>query len=243
MHNSTIFVTGGASGLGKALCLNLAGLGHGVVVADIDAAGASAVAAAINAQGGRAAAVSGDLTRREGAFALFEAGVSALGPIHGLANVAGVYPRRPLLEILDEDWDLSVAVNLRGLYHMSVAAIEHMRTVGGGRIVNVSSIDAFKAHPKNAHYAAVKAAVVSLTKSMAVEFAIEGILINGVAPAAIATDKAKAAGFLPELAAASAIGRAAEPDDIADVIAFLLSEKNRYMVGETVAISGGYFIP
>ncbi|ODN66255.1 3-oxoacyl-[acyl-carrier-protein] reductase FabG [Methylobrevis pamukkalensis] len=88
----------------------------------------------------------------------------------------------------------------------------------------------------------MKAAVVSLTKSMALAVAPDNILINGVAPAGIATEKAKALGFLPELAAQTALGRAAEPEDVADVVVFLLSEKNRYMVGETVAISGGYFI-
>ena len=126
---------------------------------------------------------------------------------------------------------------------MSVAAIRHMQQHRNGRIVNVASIDAFKAHPKNAHYAAMKAAVVSLTKSLGEAVAPDGILVNGVAPGAIATDKAKAAGFLTEIIADTPIGFAAEPADIADVIQFLVSEQNRFMVGETVVVSGGYFIP
>jgi 3-oxoacyl-[acyl-carrier protein] reductase len=109
-----------------------------------------------------------------------------------------------------------------------------------GRIVNISSVDGLKAHPKNAHYAATKAAVISLTRSFALEFAPEQILVNSVAPAGIATDKARAAGFIPELAAQTPLGRAAEPNDIAEWIVFMLSDANRYMTGENVIISGGY---
>ncbi|HSI40899.1 MAG TPA: SDR family NAD(P)-dependent oxidoreductase [Xanthobacteraceae bacterium] len=242
MKDHTIIVTGGGSGLGRAISLALADAGAQVAVIEIDQAGADAVVAEIAAKGGKAFAVIGDITTRDSAKALVDAAASTAGRIHGLCNCAGVYPRRPILEITDADWDFSFSVNVRGLYNVSVAAIAHMQSAGGGRIVNIASIDALKAHPKNAHYAAMKAAVVSLTKSMALAVAPDNILINGVAPAGIATEKAKAAGFLPELAAQTALGRAAEPDDVADVVVFLLSEKNRYMVGETVAISGGYFI-
>jgi 3-oxoacyl-[acyl-carrier protein] reductase len=241
--NHNIVVTGGASGLGREVGLSLAGAGAAIAIVDLNEAGAAAVAQEIAAAGGRAVAVCGDLTRKDSAHDLFGRAAAALGRINGLVNCAGVYPRRPILEISDEDWDFSFSVNVRGLYHMSVAAAEHMRKMGGGRIVNVASIDAFKAHPKNAHYAAMKAAVVSLTKSLGEAVAPDGVLVNGVAPGAIATEKAKAAGFLKEVIAETPIGFAAEPRDIADVIQFLVSEQNRFMVGETVVVSGGYFIP
>ncbi len=243
MKGKTVIVTGGASGLGKAVCQGVAAEGATAVVLDLNAETAGAVVDEIAAAGGSAFAVIGDITTRESAAALFAEAAAKAGRIDGLVNCAGVYPRKPILEITDADWDFSFSVNVKGLYHVSVAAIEHMKAAGGGRIVNVASIDAFKAHPKNMHYAAMKAAVVSLTKSLGIAFCADGILINGVGPAAIATEKAKAAGFLPELIAQAPIGRVAEPADIADVILFLLSEKNRYMVGETVAVSGGYFIP
>jgi 3-oxoacyl-[acyl-carrier protein] reductase len=243
MQGRNVVVTGGANGLGKALAERLVQRGAGVAIIDADAAGGQRVAATLRASGGTVAAIAGDISRRGPAHELFGQAVEALGQVHGLANVAGVYPRRPLLEITDEDWDFSFGVNVRGLYHMSTAAVEHMRPHGWGRIVNVSSIDAFVGHPKNAHYAAMKAGVVSLTKTFGKAFAGDGILVNGVAPGAIATEKAKASGFLGESARNTPIGHAAEPEDIADLIIFLLSDQNRYMVGQTVIANGGYLIP
>ncbi len=240
MRGQGIVVTGGASGLGLAIARRFAAAGAVPAIIDRDGAAAEAAAATL---GAGAVAVCGDITTAATAHAAFATAAAALGRVHVLVNNAGVYPRRPILEITDADWEASVGVNLRGLYHMSVAAVLHMRALGGGRIVNIASIDAFKAHPQNAHYAATKAAVVSLTRSFGLEFAPEGILVNAVAPAAIATDKARAAGFLPELAASTPIGRAAAPEDVAEAVLFLGSEANRYMVGETMVLSGGYFIP
>jgi NAD(P)-dependent dehydrogenase (short-subunit alcohol dehydrogenase family) len=243
MNGKNIVITGAAGGLGKATAMTLAKAGAGVAVLDVNEDGAQAVVDDIKKGGGNAVAIVGDITSRNEAHALFAKAVDAFGQIDGLVNNAGIYPRRPIFEITDDDWNISLAVNVRGLYHMMVAAVAHMRTRNQGRIVNIASIDAFKPHPKNAHYAAGKAAVVSLTKSFGLEVAPLGILVNGVAPGPIATEAAKRAGFLPSLAAETPIGRAAEPEDIAEVILFLVSSRNRYMVGETVVVSGGYYIP
>jgi NAD(P)-dependent dehydrogenase (short-subunit alcohol dehydrogenase family) len=143
VRNHNIVVTGGASGLGREVAIILSAAGASIAIVDINEAGAADVAREIAAAGGRAEIACGDLTRKESAHGLFRRAASSLGRINGLVNCAGVYPRRPILEISDEDWDFSFSVNLRGLYHMSVAAIEHMRQQGGGRIVNVASIDAF----------------------------------------------------------------------------------------------------
>jgi len=169
----------------------------------------------------------------------------ALGRVDTLVNSAAIYPRRPTLGVTDEDWDLSTAINIKGTYHMMVAAIAHMRMQEPvdqirGRIVNITSVDAFKAHPRNIHYAATKAAVVSLTRSVADHVAPEGILVNSVAPAGMATDKARQAGFLPELAKASPLGRGAQPREIAEWVLVAGGPKNTYMTGENIIVSGGY---
>ena len=127
---------------------------------------------------------------------------------------------------------------------MTVAAVLHMKGQGGGRIVNISSIAGLKPHPGNLHYACMKAAVISLTKSFGLEFAGDNILVNGVAPGWIATEKAKAAGTisrpeaLPRCRSAGPPSRRRSPS----LILFLLSDHNRYLVGETVVASGGTYI-
>lgn len=240
-----ILVTGGSSGLGLACCEQLAKQGARLAIVDINKELTDKAVAKLKQTNAEVHAIIGDIVEKKSAYELFGAAAAKLGRVHGVINAAGVYPRRPILEITDADWDFDWGVNVKGTYNVMAAAVEHMRTqpLDGkvrGRIVNVSSVDAFKAHPKNAHYAATKAAVVSLTRSFALEFAPDQILINSIAPAGIATEKAKAAGWLPELASHTPLNRNAEPDDIAEWITFMLSDANRFMVGENVIVSGGY---
>jgi NAD(P)-dependent dehydrogenase (short-subunit alcohol dehydrogenase family) len=240
-----IVITGGASGLGLATVRLLARQGARLAIVDLNKDTLEACVRELRDAGGEVHGIAGDIVPKKGAYALFAQAAEKLGRVAGLINSAGVYPRRPILEIDDADWDFDWKVNVRGTYNMMAAAVEHMRAqpVDGavrGRIVNISSVDAFKAHPKNAHYAATKAAVVSLTRSFALEFAPDQILVNSIAPAGIATEKAKSAGFLAELASHTPLGRNAQPDDIAEWIVFMLSDANRYMTGENVIVSGGY---
>lgn len=243
MQGKSVIVTGAAGGLGKATSVTLAKAGATIGVLDVNPEGADRVVKEIESFGGKAYAVIGDIANRADAFDLFDRAAQKLGRVDGLINNAGIYPRRPIMEITDAEWNASLGVNVRGLYNMTVAAIAHMAPLGGGRIVNIASIDAFKAHPKNSHYAATKAAVVSLTKTFGLEVAPQQILVNAVAPGPIATETAKKMGFLPQIEAETPIGHAAEPEDIAELIMFLVSDRNRYMVGETVVIAGGYYIP
>lgn len=245
VKNKGVVVTGGASGLGLATVELLAAAGARVVIIDLNRQSLDARIGPLRAKGYDVHGIAGDIVPKTEAGALFAEAASRIGRVDGLVNCAGVYPRRPILEITDEDWDFDWKVNVRGTYNMMAAAVPHMRSqpLAGkvrGRIVNISSVDAFKAHPQNAHYAATKAAVVSLTRSFALEFAADQLLINAIAPAGIATEKAKGAGFLGELASHTPLGRNAEPDDIAGWIAIMLGEQNTYMTGETVIVSGGY---
>ncbi len=242
MDGKNVVIVGGAGGLGAATAKMMAERGaSGIAIIDNGTDDTDRVVAELNGLGSQAAGLVGDATMSAPAHQLFNDAVSHFGHIHSMVNCAGLYPRKPILEITDDEWTASFDVNVRCTHNMMAAAVEHMRAEGdGGRIVNISSVDAFKPHPKNAHYAAMKAAVTSLTKSFALEFAPDQILINSVAPAGIATEKAKAAGFVPELAAQTPLGRAAEPNDIAEMIVFLASSRNTYTTGENVIVGGGY---
>lgn len=244
MEGKTAVIVGGAGGLGAATAKMMAERGAtGIAVIDVDQELTDRIVSELNRLGCQAIGLVGDATRSEPAHGLFNDAVSHLGPVHSMVNCAGWFPRKPILEITDDEWSTSFDINVRCTHNMMAAAVSHMRARGeGGRIVNISSVDAFKAHPKNAHYAAMKTAVTSLTKSFALEFAPDQILINSVAPGGIATEKGKAAGWVPEHAAATPLGRCAEPEDIAEMIVFLASNRNRYATGENVIVSGGYVI-
>ena len=246
MKDLNLVVVGGAAGLGALLVdMAVAEGAAGIGIIDIDGAAAEAALAGAEAKGLRCLAVACDIRTAAASHAAFRQVAEALGRVDTLINSAAIYPRRPTLGVTDEEWDLSNAINIKGTYHMMVAAIEQMKTQEPvahvrGRIVNITSVDAFKAHPKNIHYAATKAAVVSLTKSVADYVAPDGILVNSVAPAGMATEKARASGFLDELAKASPLGRGALPTEIAEWVLMAGGPKNTYMTGENVIVSGGY---
>jgi NAD(P)-dependent dehydrogenase (short-subunit alcohol dehydrogenase family) len=246
MKDLSIVIVGGAAGLGALLARMAVARGAaGVGIIDLDPIGAEAALAPARAAGLPVATAVCDIRTGPAAQAAFASVAAQLTRVDTLVNAAAIYPRRPILEISDDDWDASTAINVKGTYHMMVAAIRHMQAQPPkdrvrGRIVNVASVDAFKAHPQNAHYAATKAAVVSLTKSMAHHVAPDGILVNAVAPAGMATDRARAAGFLDELARASPLGRGGEPAEMAEWVLMAAGPQNTYMTGETIIVSGGY---
>ena len=244
MKDLNVVIVGGAMGFG-ALIAEMAVEAGAKGVGVIDVADADAVLAPLAAKGVTVASARADIRTAPACQMAFDEVAGALGRVDTLVNCAAIYPRKPTLGVTDEEWDLSNAINIKGTYHMMVAAITHMKTQEPvahvrGRIVNITSVDAFKAHPKNIHYAATKAAVVSLTKSVADYVAPDGILVNSVAPAGMATEKARQLGFLDELAKASPLGRGALPREIAEWVVMAGSPKNTYMTGENIIVSGGY---
>ena len=246
MKGLSVVIVGGGAGLGMLLAKMAVEEGATALgIIDLNAEAAEAALAPARAAGIPAAFAACDIRTAPAAHAAFADVAAALGRVDTLINSAAIYPRKPILEITDADWDASNAINVKGTYHMMVAAVRQMQRqepVGHvrGRIVNITSVDAFKAHPQNAHYAATKAAVVSLTKSMAHAVAPDGILVNSVAPAGMATDKARELGFLPELAKASPLGRGGEPAEMAQWVLMAGGPRNTYMTGENIIVSGGY---
>ncbi|MDL2403120.1 SDR family NAD(P)-dependent oxidoreductase [Rhizobium mayense] len=246
MQGLNVVVIGGANGFGlETVKLMIRDQASKIVIIDISEERLEAAKGELSGKGTEIITVAGDIARADTAHRAFAKAVDAVGRVHSVVNCAAIYPRAPLLEISDEMWDAENAINIKGTYHIMVAAVKHMQEQKAegqisGRIVNITSVDAFKAHPQNAHYAATKAAVVSLTRSFAHAFAKDQILVNSVAPAGMATEKAKSLGFLGELAAANPLGRAAEPAEIAEFVVIVAGPKNTYMTGEQVIVSGGY---
>ncbi len=246
MKDLSVLIVGGGSGLGALLARMAVDAGASkLAIIDIDRGAAETALETARAKDLPTACAQCDIQRGSECHAAFDAVASELGRIDTLINCAAIYPRRPILEITDAEWDASNSVNIKGTYHMMVAALRHMLPQAPkghirGRIVNLTSVDAFKAHPQNAHYAATKAAVVSLTRSFAHHVAKDGILVNSVAPAGMATERARSLGFLEELAKASPLGRGAEPPEIAEWVLMAGGPKNTYMTGENIIVSGGY---
>ncbi|MDR5903552.1 SDR family NAD(P)-dependent oxidoreductase [Halomonas icarae] len=246
MKDLSVIVVGGGAGLGALIAKMAVNEGAAALgIIDLDREAAEAALAPAKARGLPTAFSSCDIRSGSAARAAFTEVAETLGRVDTLVNSAAIFPRKPLLEITDEEWDASNGVNIKGSYHMMVAAVQQMReqTPKGqvrGRIVNITSVDAFKAHPQNAHYAATKAAVVSLTRSFAHEVAPQGILVNSVAPAGMATERAREQGFLDELAKASPLGRGGEPREMAEWVLMAGGPRNTYMTGENIIVSGGY---
>ena len=246
MKDLSLVIVGGGSGLGSVLArMAVENSASKVGIIDINLEAAARSLAPAREKGLPTAVAGCDIRIGPQCHAAFEAVAAELGRIDTLINCAAIYPRRPILEISDADWDASNGINIKGTYHMMVAAVQHMlrqepKDAVRGRIVNLTSVDAFKAHPQNAHYAATKAAVVSLTRSVADHVAKDGILVNSVAPAGMATERARELGFLDELASASPLGRGAEPQEIAEWVLMAGGPRNTYMTGESIIVSGGY---
>jgi 3-oxoacyl-[acyl-carrier protein] reductase len=233
-------VTGAAGGLGRSVSRMLARRGSTVFLVDMDRQGLQAHEAALRSEGLSAIAAVVDLGNEDELPGLRTAiEKHGDGRLDVLINNAGGWRHGRASEITMTDWDWTFRTNVTAPFLASRALMGLMVARRYGRIVNVASTDAHRAKPTLPHYAAAKAAVVSLTKSLAEELAPHQVLVNAVSPGAIATEIAKSQSWFQERIKSIPLGRAAEPDDIAELILFLASPRNRFVVGETVMANGG----
>jgi 2-hydroxycyclohexanecarboxyl-CoA dehydrogenase len=238
-------VTGGASGIGEATCHHLARSGHRVAVLDLDGEGAQRVAKDLRAGGARALGLAVDVTGRPALDAAFTEIRAALGPTEILVTSAGLVAFDAFGQMTTERWQRVIDVNLTGTFHCCQAAVPDMVAAHWGRIVTISSSSAQRGSPGMAHYAAAKGGVITLTKSLAREYARHGITANTIPPSGIETPMqrhSQAEGNLPAnevMAAAIPLGHLGTPDDIAAAAAFLASEGAGFITGQVIGVNGG----
>lgn len=252
LSNKIALITGAASGMGKAMALGYAKEGAHVVIADLDVDGASGVAAEIEAAGGKASAKALNVSRSEESQRVVDEIVREYGSLDILVNNAGVGLVKPLEEIMTPDWDRIFDVNVRGLFFLTQAACAPMREQQGGKIINMASIAGRRGEALVAAYCASKAAVISITQSVALAMAPYGVNVNAMAPGIVDTpywkqvDKqfgdltGKAEGeTFREKSADVPLGRTSVPEDIVPLAIFLAGPGSNYITAQTYNVEGG----
>jgi len=244
MRDKVIVVFGGAGGIGAEVSVRLASDGARVVVADLDAAHARAHATAITADGGRAIGVACDITNPESCDLAVESAIDEFGRLDGAVNCAGISKPHDSVSLPPADWARMVDVQLNGAFYAAQACAKRMWETGGA-MVFITSTNAEAAFPRRAAYCSAKAGVAMLTKVLAIEWAAQGIRVNAVGPAYVATEMTRqniAAGNVDEarIKARIPLGRLAQPADVADAVSFLLSERAAFITGQSLYVDGGW---
>jgi 2-hydroxycyclohexanecarboxyl-CoA dehydrogenase len=238
-------VTGGASGMGEATCHELGRRGHKVAILDINSQAAQRVSDQLRAEGVTALAVAVDVTDRQAVEEAFAKVRSELGPVSILVTSAGMVGFAQFIEITPESWARIIDVNLTGTFHCCQVALPDMLAAHWGRIVMISSSSAQRGSPGMAHYAASKGAVITLTKSLAHEYASAGITVNNIPPSGIETPmqhQSQAEGNLPsneKLARRIPMGHLGTGADIAAAVGFLCSDEAGFITGQVLGVNGG----
>ena len=243
LENKSILVTGAGSGIGRACAIAIAKAGGQLVLADINRAAILETAELIAAIGGEAVLLDGDIANPAHCQALVDLAVQRFGRLDGAFNNAGIEsPVARIADAKESDWDRSMAVNLKGVWLCLRAELRQMERQGHGAIVNTASVGGLTAVPGNASYSAAKHGVIGLTRTAAVEYVGAGIRVNAICPGLtksamtkrlIEADPKQIEAVMPPMK------RMAEPEEIAEVAVFLLSDRASFMTGQAIAIDGG----
>ncbi len=240
MTERVAFLTGGASGICRATALLLAKDGCRIVAMDANESGARDTAQTIIGQGGDALGVRVDVADRQSVLNAVGAGIAKFGRVDILVSGAGYAKNAPILELEEAEWDRMIDVHLKGAFLTSQAVLPYMKEQGYGRIVCISSQNAETGSTNHVHYAAAKAGLLGLVRSIARDAGKWGVTVNAVLPGA--TDTPMNASISPErwkMLANTPVGRVGQPDDIAHAIRYLASEQAGYTNGAYLRVNGG----
>src|SRR5262245_34023502 len=246
VNTKSAIVTGATSGLGRATALRLVRDGFQILAVGRDTRALASVTAEIQAAGGTATSCIADVTSDEAPRRIVDAALAACGGIDALVNAAGIIASGSVMDTTDDGWDTMMNINVRAPFRLLRQAAASL-IARKGSVVNVSSVAGLRAFPGIASYAVSKAAVDQLTRVAALDFAAHGVRINAVNPGVVVTklhrrggmDETKYAEFLERSKTTHPLGRAGRPEEIADLIAYLLSPSAGWITGETIAIDGG----
>lgn len=242
LETKVALVAGAGRGIGAATARRLGEAGARVACMDVDEGRRDAVVGELRAAGAEAVPIAGDLLERGGVEAAVDATVDAFGSVDVAVDIVGVARWNEALDLTDDDWDASFDLVLRHVFFLAQAAGRRMVEQRSGSIVSIASVSGLFAAPFHAAYGAAKAGLVSLTKSLAVEWGRHGVRVNAVAPGAVRTPRVLerlTAEREAESSKSIPLGRMAEPDEIARVVLFLASDLASYVTGQTVVADGG----
>lgn len=244
LKSKVALVTGAARGIGKEIALTLAFQGADVVVTDV-AEGVFDIAKEVEKLGVNSLAVKCDVSNTQEVQDAQKQVIEKFKRLDILVNNAGIYPQKPFLEITEEDWNKVLNINLNGIFYVTKAFLPGMVERKYGKIVNLTSISGpFVIFPNLVHYSSSKAAIAGFTKALALEMSPYHINVNAVAPGPIDVS----GGQMPEAMTAQIVkaiplGRMGKPDDIANLVVFLVSDESNFITGQTIVSDGGYTLP
>lgn len=239
LSDKIAIVTGGAMGIGFGTAERLAKSGAKVLIADMNEEVAEESADKLSGSGFEVKSVRVDVSNKADVDKMIETAISGFGKIDILVNNAGIYPFKPFLEMTEEDWDKIMAVNLKGMFLCTQAAA--LKMADGSKIVDISSIAGSVGFAGLAHYCATKGGINASIRAIAVELAPKKINVNAVAPGAIETPGAKMDETMKnQTVSAIPWARMGKPEDIANMVTFLASDKADYITGQTFIVDGGW---